>query len=340
MPREPTDLAKMEDVAREANVSLTTVSHVLNGTRKVNLETAKAVKEAMLKVSYVPNTLARALAGAASNTIGVAVSALTNHYFSESVRAIEAECARHGLMMFFADTHDDPQQELNVVKSLHQRQVDGIVLAPTHDPELRTMNYLRANKIATVLIDRTMPWEFDQVGVENKAPSMELVSHLINKHGHRRIGLISGAPGLSTTDERIAGYRAAVKKAGLPFDAKLIRCGESSLEPARLATTHLLSLGDPPTAIMTANNLMTIGTMHALRDARIDVPKKMALVGFDDFDWADYFAPRLTVMAQPLEELGARSVQLLIKRIKSAGGAPQVVRLAPSLRIRNSCGCR
>jgi LacI family transcriptional regulator len=333
-------LAKMEDVAREANVSLTTVSHVLNGTRKVNPETAAAVKEAMRKVGYVPNTLARALAGAASSTIGVAVSALTNHYFSESVRAIEAECARHGLMMFFADTHDDPQQELKVVQSLHQRQVDGIVLAPTRDPGLRTMEYLRANKIASVLIDRTIPCEFDQVGVENKLSSMELVSHLIKEHGHRRIGLISGAAGLSTTDERIAGYRGALKKTGLPFDAGLIRCGESSLEPARLATTQLLGLDNPPTAIMAANNLMTIGTMHALRDAHIDVPKKMALVGFDDFDWADYFSPRLTVMAQPLEELGARSVQLLIKRINAPDEKPRIVKLAPSLRLRNSCGCR
>jgi LacI family transcriptional regulator len=329
----------MEDVARAANVSMSTVSHVLNGTRKVNAETAAAVKEAMQRVGYVPNTLARALAGAASSTIGVAISALTNHYFSETVRAIEAECARHGLMMFFVDTHDDPEQELKVVQGLHQRQVDGIVLAPTRDPRLRTIEYLRVNKIPAVLVDRSIPCEFDQVGVENKRSSMELVSHLIG-HGHHCIGLVSGAPGLSTTEERVAGYKAALKKAGLPIDEKLIRCGESTLEPARVATKHLLSLDAPPTAIMAANNLMTIGAMHALRDAHIDVPKKMALVGFDDFDWADYFSPRLTVVAQPLEELGARSVQLLMKRIKGPAEDPRIVKLTPSLKVRNSCGCR
>jgi LacI family transcriptional regulator len=329
----------MEDVARAANVSMSTVSHVLNGTRKVNAETAAAVREAMQRVGYVPNTLARALAGAPSSTIGVAISALTNHYFSETVRAIESECARHGLMMFFVETHDDPEQELRVVRGLHQRQVDGIILAPTKDSRLRTIDYLQSNKIPTVLVDRSVPCKFDQVAVENKRSSMELVSHLIG-HGHSRIGLVSGAPGLSTTDERIAGYKAALKKANLAFDEKLIRCGESTLEPARLATKHLLSLDEPPTAIMAANNLMTIGAMHALRDAHIDVPKKMALVGFDDFDWADYFSPRLTVVAQPLEELGARSVQLLMKRIKDPDEAGHVVKLAPSLRIRNSCGCR
>lgn len=332
-------MATMEDVAKAASVSMTTVSHVLNGTRKVSPETAAAVREAMKRVGYLPNTVARVLAGGASRTIGVAISALTNHYFSETVRAIEAECARNGLMMFFADTHDDPEHELMVVQSLHQRQVDGIVLAPTPDPQRRTVQYLATNRIPTVLVDRSIPCEFDQVGVENKRSSAQLVAHLL-EHGHRRIGLVSGAPGLSTTEERIAGYRAALKKAGIPFDEELVRSGESLLEPARIATGRLLKMRQPPTAIMAANNLMTIGAMHALRDARIDVPGKVALVGFDDFDWADYFNPRLTVIAQPLEELGARSVELLMKRIKEPDDKQQVLKLSPSLRIRNSCGCK
>lgn len=331
-------LATMEDVARAANVSMSTVSHVLNGTRKVSVETVRAVNEAMQKTGYLPNMLARSLAGSSSSTIGVAFSALTNHYFSETVRAIEAECAKNGLMMLFADTHDDPQQEIKVVQALHQRRVDGLLLAPTTDPELRTLEYLRSNKIPSVLVDRFTPEEFDQVGVENKQSSMKLVSHLI-EHGHRRIGFISGTAGLSTTEERLDGYRAALEKAGLPFDEDLVRCGESSSEPARLATHRLLALDPRPTAIMAANNLMTIGTMQALRDSRIEVPSEMALVGFDDFDWADIFSPRLTVMAQPLEELGARAVELLINRIKRPDEHRQIVRLAPTLRVRNSCGC-
>ncbi|SIO49245.1 transcriptional regulator, LacI family [Burkholderia sp. GAS332] len=328
----------MEDVARAAQVSMSTVSHVLNGTRKVSPTTVKAVRDAMQSVGYVPNTLAQALAGAASRTIGVAMSALTNHYFTETVRAIEAGCAKHGLLMFLADTHDDPDQELSVVQALHQRRVDGIVLAPTSDPESRTLKYLRLNRIPAVLVDRAVSDEFDQVGVENKNSSSELVTHLI-RHGHRRIGLITGSPGVATTEERFAGYLAALEKAGLPFDQRLVRCGESSIDPAFHAAHELLKIESRPTAIMTANNLMTIGAMHALRDAGVEVPKDMALVGFDDFDWADYFNPRLTVMAQPLEDLGARAVELLMKRIKDPDGTVQSVHLAPSMRIRNSCGC-
>ncbi|MFM2086124.1 MAG: hypothetical protein RLZZ237_993 [Pseudomonadota bacterium] len=332
-------MATMEDVARAADVSLSTVSHVLNGTRKVSPKTVAAVNAAMQQIGYVPNMLARALAGSSSGTIGVAISAFTNHYFSETVRAIEAACTRHGLMMLFSDTHDDPAQELKVVQNLHQRRVDGIVLAPSGDPDKLALNYLSSNKIASVLVDRMSPLPFDQVGVENVEATAQLVSHLITVHGHRRIGFIAGAAGLSTTNERVEGYRLALARAGITFDTALVRSGDSNLARSGAATRELLQLDQRPTAIVAGNNLMTIGTMHALRDAHIAVPQEVALAGFDDFDWADYFSPRLTVMAQPLEELGSMAVDLLIERIANPGRAQHASRLAPTLRIRNSCGC-
>jgi LacI family transcriptional regulator len=328
----------MEDVARRANVSTSTVSHVLNGTRKVSPQTVQAVQQAVQALGYVPNTLARSLARSRTNTIGVAISALSNHYFSETVHAIETECARHGSMMLFVDTHDDPAQELRVVQALHHRRVDGILLAPSSDPDQAALAYLQANAIPTVLVDRQAPQGFDQVGVENAQSIQELVEHLIG-HGHRRIGMIAGRRGLSTTEERIDGYRKALLAAGLPLDDDLLVNGESNSQSARLAALRLLALKQPPTAIIAANNLMTIGAMHALRDAGVAVPEQMALVGFDDFDWADFFLPRLSVIAQPVTALGQRAVQLLLERIEHPDGARQSVQLTPTLRIRNSCGC-
>src|ERR1700712_3191028 len=159
----------MEDVARRARVSTSTVSHVLNGTRKVSPHTIEAVQQAVRALGYIPNTLARSLARSRTNTIGVAISALSNHYFSETVHAIETECAKHGIMMLYVDTHDDPEQELRVVKALHHRRVDGILLAPSMDNQQhRTLAYLGANQIPTVLVDRLAAKGFDQVGVENK----------------------------------------------------------------------------------------------------------------------------------------------------------------------------
>ena len=148
----------------------------------------------------------------------------------------------------------------------------------------------------------------------------------------------SGNPG-ATNVLRSGRKGAALAAAGLPFLAELVCCGESAIEPARVATQRLLALNERPTAIMTSNNLMTIGAMQALRDAAIEVPRDMALVAFDDFDWADLFNPRLTVMAQPLEEIGAKALNLLIKRIKNPEGNRQTIRLSPTIHIRNSCGC-
>ena len=331
-------MVKMEDVARRARVSTSTVSHVLNGTRKVSPQTVDAVQQAVRELGYIPNTLARSLARSRTNTIGVAISALSNHYFSETVHAIETECARHGIMMLFVDTRDDPAQELRVVKALHHRRIDGILLAPSSDPEHAALAYLQANAIPTVLVDRMAVEGFDQVGVENLNSTRELVTHLI-RHGHRRIGMIAGHRGLSTTEERIEGYRLALAEAGLTCDEALLVNGESNSESARVAAAALLALPTPPTAIMAANNLMTIGAMHALRDAKIAVPEQMALVGFDDFDWADFFLPRLSVIAQPVQALGARAVQLLLQRIDNPDGTRQSERLDATLRIRNSCGC-
>lgn len=332
-------MVKMEDVARLARVSTSTVSHVLNGTRQVSPRTLDAVQQAVRELGYIPNTLARSLARSRTNTIGVAISALSNHYFSETVHAIETECARHGIMMLFVDTHDDPEQELRVVRALHHRRVDGILLAPSSDPERAALVYLQANAIPTVLVDRLAADGFDQVGVENRESTQALVAHLIG-HGHQRIGMIAGHRGLSTTEERIEGYRQALSQAGLAFDEALLVNGESNSDSARRAAATLLALAKPPSAIMAANNLMTIGAMHALRDANIAVPEQMALVGFDDFDWADFFLPRLSVIAQPVHALGARAVQLLLQRIDSPDGTRQSERLAATLRIRNSCGCR
>lgn len=326
----------MDDVASRAGVSTSTVSHVLNGTRKVSPVTVQAVQRAIEELGYIPNTLARSLARSSTSTIGVAISALSNHYFSETVHAIETECAKHGYMMLFVDTHDDPEQELRVVTALHHRRVDGMVLAPSNGS--KALDYLRANQIPTVLVDRMMSEQFDQVGVDNAQPTQALIAHLI-AHGHRRIGFIAGREGFSTTDERVAGYRAALQAAGLAFDPQLLVNGGSNTQPARQATAQLLGLAAPPTAIMAGNNLMTLGAMHALRDAHIAVPGQMALVGFDDFDWADFFVPRLTLIAQPVQALGARAVDLLLQRMARPDAPTQSVRLAPTLRLRHSCGC-
>ena len=328
----------MMDVAKRAGVSVTTVSHVLNKTRKVSPETVRAVEAAIAEVGFAPNTLARALVRSSTNSIGVALSAITNIYFGEVVRGIQAACAENGFIIFLSDTEDDPAKQLAVVRELHQRRVDGIVLAPVPDPDRRMLTYIETHKIPTVFVDRTMSGRFDQVLTENRKPMQDLVAHLVG-HGHTRIGFVSGLDGLSTTRERIEGYQAGLAAAGLPFDGGLLAGGASDILPAHDAVLALLAAPNPPTAIITANNKMTIGAVKALRESGRRVPDDVALAGFDDFEWADSFEPRLTLIAQPCEQLGTRAVNLLLKRIRAPARKPQTVRLAPVLKIRNSCGC-
>jgi LacI family transcriptional regulator len=178
----------------------------------------------------------------------------------------------------------------------------------------------------------------DQVCAENIEPMAHLVTHLAGL-GHRRIGLVAGLPGFSTTGERIAGYRHGLAAAGLPYDERLLAHGDSESAAAERATEKLLSLAAPPTALVTANNAMTIGALRALRERGLSVPGDLALCCFDDFAWADLFEPRLTAIAQPSKEIGAEAVRLLLDRLTSPDRPARVVRLPCTFVHRTSCGC-
>jgi LacI family transcriptional regulator len=327
----------MADVARVAGVSTSTVSHVLNATRKVSEETERAVREAIKATGYTHDRIARSLATGKTRTIGLAMSAISNPYFAELAHAIEREAARDGYTLLLADTHDDPERELRAISDLLGQRVDGVILAPSSQPSA-VLELLRRRGVPTVLIDRFLPVEFDQIGTENTAPTARLIEHLAEL-GHVRIGIIAGLEGLSTTDERIEGYRLGLAAAGIEFDSELVAHGKSDIEPARAAAERLLALERPPTALVATNNRMTIGVMRALREAKLKVPEDVALVAFDDFEWADLFHPRLTTIAQSTKQIGEQSVTMLLTRLANPGLFARKVRLEPKFVHRESCGC-
>jgi LacI family transcriptional regulator len=329
-------VATIADVARKAGVSVSTVSHVVNGTRRVAPATARAVQTVIDTVGYRPNALARSLKTASTRSVGIAISAITNTYFSDIICAIETECARLGMMVFLSDTQDDPERELAVVTALHQRRVDGVILAPSADPERRALAYLRDVRLPCVLVDRTLDPSFDQVGVTNREAMRALVDHVVGL-GHRRIGYVGGHPGFETTLERIAGYREGMQGVGQPVDERYLVTGSATTDGAAAATCALLSLPDPPTAIVAGNNMATIGVMRAIRAHGLRVPNDVSVAGFDDFEWADCFEPRLTLVAQPCQEIGRRAAALLIERIAAPDGAPRSLRLPAALIVRDSC---
>ena len=308
----------MADVARLAGVSVTTVSHVINGTRPASERTRDRVMAAIERTGYRPNTIARALARGGTQSLGLAISGLSNPYFMDVVAAVEQAAGRAGHTLLLGDTREDPEHELRIVRALAERQVDGMLLAPTVGALEHALPYLEAQEVPTVLLDRFVDVPLDQVGCDNEQPTARLVEHLVDK-GHTRIAMAIGIPGLSTTEERVRGYRMALKQAGLPFDASLVAEGGSQRDQAREAMHALLDLATPPTAVVSGNNFMTIGLLRAIAERGLTVPDDLALVAFDDFEWADLFAPRLTVIRQPTTQLGSRAVELLLSRLEEPG---------------------
>lgn len=330
-------MVTITDVARRAGVSTATVSHVLNGTRFVAEPTRRRVLEAVDELDYVPNHQARSLVRARSQRIGVAISAMTNLYFGEVVHAIEAAASAAGYTLLLADTHEDARTEQQVVTALRGYQLAGLLLAPSSGAG-PLLDRLARTALPTVLVDRAADSRFDSVCTENVEPMAELVEHLA-RAGHRRIAMVSGMAGLTTTEERVAGYRLGLERGGLSVDPELVVDGGSDAERTYDVVARLLEGPRPPTAIVAAQNAMVIGTMRLLRDRGLDVPGDIALVGFDDFEWADVFSPRLTTVAQDAERIGSEAVALLLQRISGAGGAPRNVQVPAHVRHRDSCGC-
>jgi LacI family transcriptional regulator len=328
----------MADVAAAAGVSITTVSHVLNNTRPVSEELRRRVHEAVEASGYSTNGVARALATRNTMLIGVVMSFLSNPFFAPLVSAMEKTARRHGYTLLLTDNHENAADETAQVRIMLDRRVDGVILAPAAADAGPVLDLLSRRGAPTVLVDRFVDHRFDEICVENVESTAGLVDHL-GALGHTRIGFVSGRSGLSTTTERLAGYRKGLERAGLPYERALVRSGSSRTAPASEAVKTLMGRSAPPTAIVSANNAMTVGVLRGLRELGVRVPQDVAVVAFDDIAWADLMSPALTAIAQPIAEMGNMAAKQLIKRIGGYDGPPEHRTLAPAFQHRESCGC-
>lgn len=331
-------MATMAEVARQAGVSVSTVSHIVNETRFVKEDTKQRVMEAIRRTGYTHNTVARSLATQSTQTLGLAISAMSNFYFADIVGAMEAAARAAGYTLLLVDTHDDPAEELQVIQALHQRRVDGILYAPSTDSDGAALQYLADLDVPCVLVDRCAWNRFDQIGSENVRATARLTSHLA-KHGHERIAFVSGQPRVRTFAERAEGYRRGMADAGLSCDESIMASGPPGANFAAEIVNRFLEARRPPTAIVTANNHLSIETLRVLRERGLTVPDDIALTVFDDFEWADLFHPTLTAMAQPIEAIGSGAVSLLLERMADPTRAVRTIRLDPGFVHRESCGC-
>lgn len=331
----------MNDVARVAGVSVTTVSHVLNGTRRVAPETVEAVMKAITQTGYLRNQVARALATASSTSVGLAMSIITNPYFGGLANRLEDRLRQAGFSLTLANTNDDPMQALDVLNDLRARQVAGVLFTPIEgNPDLHDAlaDIARTGQPPLVLLDRPADLPLDQVHSDNKRAVFDLVDHLAAR-GHRRIAYVDGRQDSTSSRDRLAGYRAAVAELGLDPDPSLVISGESSERTAYLATYRFLSEPGRASALVVSNNQMALGSLGALNDLSLSVPDDIAVASFDDFDGAALLQRGLTVMKQDVDSLAAAAVRLLMSRMATPDREPTTIVVPTTFIHRGSCGC-
>jgi LacI family transcriptional regulator len=322
----------MSDVAREAGVSLKTVSRVVNHEPGVSAETSERVHRAITRLGFRPNPTAQALRqGAPARTLGLVIEDMANPFYLGIMRGVEETVRRHELLLVTASCDESGDRERELAVALCRRRVDGLIVVPAADDHRYLLPEIRLG-VRVVFLDRPpCGIHADTVLVDNIGGADAATSHLLEQ-GHRRVAMVGDLPTLFTCVQRLEGYRRALERYGVAFDESLVRLGRHDVTAAERATKELLALPDPPTAIFASNNRTTIGVLRAStrNGARV------ALVGFDDFELAELLPVPVTVAAADSVELGRRAAQLLLERFAGADGPAKTVVLRTTLVPRGS----
>ncbi len=328
----------MLDVARTAQVSVATVSALINGTTRVSPVLTRRIEAAISAIGYERNDIARSLKLGATNTVGLMVTDIRNPFFADIVATIQYALNRAGYAVMVCSSDEDTDLQDMQIKLLLDRAVDGLIIAPAgEDAMLKEL--LASVRRPMVIVDRTCEGlDVDTVTLDNRKAVLDATSYLISL-GHRRIGYIAGRPVITSTGrDRLAGYRDALAVAGVPYVNELVQDGDSREAGGYRAATQLLTQRDRPSAIFSANNLMTIGAMKAIRDAGLSCPDDISVACFDDFPWADVFRPHLTTIAQPVQAIGESAANLLLDRLSGrADEPPRRLVIQGRLIVRESC---
>lgn len=329
----------LKAVAIEAGVSPATVSRVLNDPANVRAATRLRVERAIRALGYQPSRVARRLRSQArpGKLIGLVVPDIQNPFYVEVVRGVEDQALAQECGLLMCNFGQDEKKEHFCLDIMRYESVDGLIVAPAH-PRDRKVLELAQSGLPIVCVDRGLEGvDVDVVVVDNREGARTAVEHLI-KVGHRRIAYVAGLPQIPSTMERLQGYEDALAAAGIERDEALVRFGDSKHESGRRLAGELLDMPDPPTALFTGNNLITLGALETIHGRGLRIPDDVAIVGFDDMYWAISLNPPLTAVSQPGHEIGRRAADLLFQRIADPGRPTAKVVLKTALQVRRSCG--
>jgi len=328
----------IRDVAERAGVAPITVSRVINNSGYVSEETRARVEAAIAELQYVPNSLARSLRFKRTDTLALVLTDITNPFWTTVARGVEDAASSQGFNVILCNTDESEEKQEEYLNVLLQKRVDGFLLVPARStPE--PIWQIQSQGVPVVVLDRRIPdVQVDIVRGDSEGGAYELTRLLISM-GHRRIAMLAGPKEVSTAADRVAGYRRALREAGLPEDLELAYYGEYTQEGGYHLAQRALAATPPPTALFAANNFIAIGALRALREAGLRVPDDVSLVSFDEIPPAFAIDPFLTVVCQPAYEMGQEATKLLLSRLsEEESGEPREIVLPVKVIVRKSCG--
>ncbi|GAB6137253.1 LacI family DNA-binding transcriptional regulator [Halanaerobaculum tunisiense] len=307
----------IKDVAREAGVSYATVSRALNDHPDVNEDTKKRILKVANEIGYQPNDIARGLVNQETKTIGLLIPDITNPFFPEVARGVEEAAIEAGYNVFLCNTNWNKEREKHYIDALLQKQIDGLIMVPSSE-ELDHLEKLLNSGVKTIFISSFIRHlDFTSVIVDNISGAQRAVEHLIER-GHENIGFIGAEEDRFDNQERLKGYKKALRANNIEIEQKYIKDQEGSYKrkSGYYLMKELLDLDLCPTAVFNYNDLLALGAIQAIREEGLSVPEDIAIIGFDDISFASLPEIQLTTVAQPKYNMGQIALENLVEQIK------------------------
>lgn len=325
----------MRQIAERAEVSIGTVSHVINGTAKVREKLRQRVLEVIRSLGYQPSEVARGLRKNQTSMLVMMIPDVTNPFFPAVLRGVEDVAYKSSFRVVLCNTDNDRRKEISYLNEMCSYRPSGWLIIPSVDSDVATHFRSHAGPPVVCIDRQAQGWNGDVVLVANDAGAFSATRHLL-RLGHRQLAVITGPLHLANAVERLAGFRRALAAAKVPIEADYIQEAQFDRDSGYHAAKRLLRMLPRPTAIFACNDLMALGVLMAARELGLQCPDELSVVGFDDLDFAEFTAPALTTVHQAGYQLGTAAARLLLERIAGSTQAPQRLVLPTELKVRQS----
>ncbi|BAB06960.1 catabolite control protein A [Halalkalibacterium halodurans] len=324
------------DVAREAGVSMATVSRVVNGNPNVKPATRKKVLEAIERLGYRPNAVARGLASKRTTTVGVVIPDISSIFFAELARGIEDIATMYKYNIILCNSDQNKEKEIHLINTLLEKQVDGIVFMGGEITNEHAEEFKRAHVPVVLAATLDAEKEIPSVNIDYKQAAFDAVTYLIEK-GHTSIGMVSGSLEDPVNGyQKYAGYREALEERGVAFDESMVVIGDYTYDSGIDAMNVFTKLEKRPTAIFVATDEMALGVIHGAQDHGLNIPDDIEVIGFDNTRLATMVRPTLSTVVQPIYDIGAVSMRLLTKYMNKEEVSEHIVELPHRIEFRQS----